>query len=503
MKEGRKMKKITGFLFILLLSIVSTFTFADLITISQVDNTPLLINQQIKLYVSVTDTKGFPKRDLSEDQFTIYEQDKERKIVSLSQGVNIDVGVKMLLLLDNSGSMYQDASGKETKNENVWRLTYAKNAILALLTQIKNPADKIGFATFNWKLGEVIKPTNKKVMIEKALSEIERPKGDEGYTEIYEGLAEAINKFRSTGGRKVIILLSDGEVLKRPKNPYYTTRVEMKGAIDAAQKEGISVFTIGLIETKNKSLETIAENSGGRYFPASRPGELENLYSLIRNQILNEYLITYEAGMAHEEKRRVKVVLTQDGKKQSAERDYYAGTIFGKPQEKLTFWMFLAIPIGLLLLWLLSLLKFKNKKKIPTLDVLTVNGKKTSVKPLTIVDNKDPVTIGGSLDNDLTIIGDEKVVHTEAQIEQADGVFTITSMDEPITVNNKQVKKKVLRSGDLIKVGNTTIVFDKGVAEKTLMRETVQKTPVKKTKPVKAKKTVTPTRKTVKKTRKK
>lgn len=467
----KEMRKYLNFLWIILMSVIPVLLYPEIVTISQVDNTPLLINQQVKIYVSVTDANGYPQIDLEKDQFTVYEQDKERKIVHFTQGANIDTGVNILLLLDNSGSMYEDAAGKETKDEKKQRLTYAKNAILSLLTQMKNPADKIGFTTFNWKLGKVIKPTNKKVLIEKALMEIEQPKGDEGYTEIYEGLYEAIENFRSAGGRKVIILLSDGEVFKRPNNPHYTNRVEMKGAIEAAQSEGISVFTIGLIETKNKSLESIAENTGGRYFPAHQPGELENLYSLIRNQILNEYLITYEAGMDHEEKRRVKVVFTKGGKKQGAERDYYAGTMFGKPQEKLLLWMFAAIPAGLLLLWLLSLLKFKNKKKVPSLDVLTVNGKKTSVKPLTIIEDKKAITIGGNMDNDLTIKGDEDIALTEAKIDQNNGIFTISSMDEPITVNNKKVTKKVLRSGDLIKVGNTTIVFDKGIT-KTVMRNT-------------------------------
>jgi Ca-activated chloride channel homolog len=466
---------------------ITGFIFPDIVTISQIDNTHLLINQQVRLYVSVTDANGYPRADLEKDQMTVYEQDKERKILAFARGVNIDTGVNMLLLLDNSGSMYQDAAGNDTENEKKWRLTYAKNAILALLTQIKNPADKVGFTTFNYRLGQVIKPTNKKVLIEKALMEIERPKGNEGYTEIYESLNEAVESFRVFGGRKVIILLSDGEIFKRPDNPHYTGRVGIEGAIASAQEAGISVFTIGLVETRNKSLQRIAENTGGRYFPAHQPGELENLYSMIRNQILNEYLITYRAGMSHEEKRDVKIVVTSGGKKNEAVRDYYAGTMFGKPQEKLILWMFLAIPAALLLLWILSLLQFKNTKKVPSLDVRTVNGKKTMVKPLTIVDTKKAVTIGGSVDNDLTIQGDDQLSLTEAKIEQKDGIFTITSMDDPVTVNNKKVTKKVLRSGDLIKLGNTTIVFDKGTA-KTIIKETKSGKAKKKIKPVKKKK---------------
>jgi hypothetical protein len=43
-----------------------------------------------------------------------------------------------------------------------------------------------------------------------------------------------------------------------------------------------------------------------------------------------------------------------------------------------------------------------------------------------------------------------------------------------VTVNKKQVRTKVLRSGDVITIGNTTIVFDEGVA-KTALRDREKK----------------------------
>ena len=71
------MKKIISFLFIMMLNLLPLFINAEILTISQIDNTPLLINQQIKVYVSATDENGYPKNDLNEDQFKIYEQEKE------------------------------------------------------------------------------------------------------------------------------------------------------------------------------------------------------------------------------------------------------------------------------------------------------------------------------------------------------------------------------------------------------------------------------------------
>jgi Ca-activated chloride channel family protein len=461
-RGGEKMKRI---LVLLIFFLVAYTVASDSISLTQIDNSQLVANQKVKAYISVTDNNGYPVKDLTKASFRLYEEGKEREILDFRKGVNINEGVNFLLLIDNSGSMYEDASGNKTEVPKRWRITYTKNAVASLLKQIKNPKDRIGFATFNVKLHNEINPTANKVKIEKALDEITAPTGEERYTELYESLYESINFFQAVGGRKVIILLSDGEDFQLKKNPNYPQRAGLKGAIEAAQKEGISVFTIGLIHTKNKDLTQISENTGGRYFPAYKPEELENLYSLIQNQVLNEYLLVYEASMVPADKRLVKVVYERRGRKSEGERYYFSDTIFGKPQEKLNYILFIALPAALLLLFLFSLMKFKNRKKKPNLEVLTTKGSKTLPQKLTIAQDQKEITIGTGMEDDITLAMDDKAYLTEVKISNDDGIFTIASEDVPVTVNNKKVKKKVLRSGDLIKVGNTTIVFDKGVME--------------------------------------
>jgi Ca-activated chloride channel family protein len=438
----------------------------DTVSLTQIDNSQLVANQRVKAYVSVTDNNGYPVKDLTKANFRLYEEGKEREILDFRKGVNISEGINLLLLIDNSGSMYEDASGNKTDVEARWRITYAKKAVASLLEQIKkNPQDRVGFATFNVRLHNAINPTANKVKIERALSEITAPTGEERYTELYESLYESIHFFQAIGGRKVIILLSDGEDYQLKNNPNYPQRAGLKGAIEAAQKEGISVFTIGLIHTTNRDLTRIAENTGGRYFPAYKPEELENLYSLIQNQVLNEYLLVYEASMVPADKRLVKVVYESGGRRSEGERYYFSDTVFGKPQEKLNYMMFIALPLALLLLFIFSLMKFKNRKKKPNLEVLMTKGSKTLPQKLTIAQDQKEITIGTGTEDDITLAMDDKADLTEVKISNDDGIFTIASEDVPVTVNNKKVKKKVLRSGDLIKVGNTTIVFDKGMIE--------------------------------------
>ena len=447
--------------------------FSESIRISRIDSNSLLLNQKIKVYLSVTDENGKPVKDLGIDNFEIFESPEnhtgqEREILAFEKGVNINRGIHLLLVLDNSGSMYWDGSGKikNSTDQEIWRITYAKEAITSLLKEIKNPLDRVGLFTFNVKIDTETALTNDRVKIVKAIIEIKKPSEEEAYTELYETLYQAVNYLRVSKGRKIIIVLSDGQNFPLDKNPHFPERYGIEGAIDSAQKEGISVFTIGLSKKADrKNLRRIAEETGGAYFSVYDPGRLEDLYNMIRDQILNEYLVTYSAGMEPAEKKLVKVSFRDEGMQGETERFYYSGTIFGFPPERIDYLIFLIIPVSAGLLWLLSMIKFEKKKVVPSLNVRTSTGRKTVVHTIPVTEKSSAITIGAGASTDITIAGDPKIAKTEAKIINKNGVYTITSTASPITVNNKPVKTKVLRSGDLIQLGDTGVVFDMGVTD--------------------------------------
>lgn len=469
------------FCFILLtLLLFFSGAFSDTVRISQIDNSFLLINQKVKVYLGVTDQKGSPIKNLEKDNFTLYEFDKQREILSFERGININQGINLLLVIDNSGSMYWDGSGKikNSADEKIWRITHAKDAVSSLLNEIKNPLDRVSLISFNVKLDSKVKMTNEKVEIARVLKNIKRPEAEEAYTELYETLYQSVDYLRAFRGRKVIILLSDGQNFPLEENPHFPTRYGMDGAVEYAQQEGTSVFTIGLSrKADRKNLKRIAEETGGAYFSVYDPELLRNLYKLIREQILNEYLVTYSAGMAPAEKTPVKVIYRNDEAQDEAERFYFSGTIFGFGQEKINYLIFILIPVSLGLLWVLSLIKFEQKKETPNLTVRTSAGRKTIVHSFPVTSVESEMTIGGSGHSDLTITGDTRIKMNEAKIVQKKGAYTITGVKGPIIVNNKSVRTKVLRSGDLIQVGNTTVVFDKGVT-RTVNKESNPGPPV-------------------------
>jgi len=445
---------------------VSVLSAQDSIRISQIDSRTLLINQQVKAYISVTDSTGKPVAGLSRNAFSVSELSDsgmvERQILSFQEGVNINGGINILFVMDNSGSMYWDSSGKikNSADEGIWRITFAKNAVLSLLKDMKNPNDRAGLLSFNVKIQAQVRPTKNRVEVERSLAEIEKPSEEEAYTELYEALYASVDLLKTLHGRKVIILLSDGQNFPLENNPFFPERHGMDQAVDFALHEGISVYTIGLTDRADrKNLAAIARETGGAYFTVHNPKRLASLYFLIREQIMGEYLLTYRAAMGTAEKRLVHLEHESSGGVLSAERYYYAGTLLGRPQERFDLMILLAIPLAATVMVILGTVKFEKKESGPNLTVYRGTGKRRRLQTLPL-DGRTSVTIAANRDADLTITGDSGIGNLEVKIEKKDDKYRVSGSS--ITVNNRPVHSRVLKSGDCITLGGTNIVFDEG-----------------------------------------
>jgi Mg-chelatase subunit ChlD len=441
----------------------------DTLRIAQVDNTSLLINQQVRAYISVIGEEGRPVSGLERGHFTVYESSagggwEERDILWLRQGVNIDQGINFLLIVDNSGSMYWDDTGKirDSDDESLWRITDAKDAVRAFLRDITNPRDRVGLVTFNVDIDMRVAPTGDLMEMQRALERIRKPPREESYTELYESLHRSVGDIRGLKGRKVIILLTDGWDFPRPDNPAFPRRAGLEGAVDRARSEGISVFTIGLSEGADaRRLTRIAEETGGAYFSVFNAGRLASLYALIRNQVLGEYLLAYRATMYPAQEKEVRVVYSPGGGQGplEAQRSYFSGTIFGFPWERYRYTALLAVPAALLLLFLLSLVKLQLRRARPSLQVMTMAGKRgRRTVPLT-----GTVTIGAAAGADITVPGGGG--KPTVTVRREGGKATLVSEGGTVSVNNREVRRKTLRSGDLIRIGDTTVVFDGGTGQ--------------------------------------
>lgn len=463
---------------LLILSIgFSSIGLADSVRISQIDTGSLLVDQTVTLYLSVTDQEGEPIDGLDKKDFQIFESGSKESfanasgIKSFRTGSEQTDGVNFLLLIDNSGSMYQTLDGKQTTDESQRRITHAKRAVESFLKSIKNPQDQVGLAAYNTYYQSYSSPTKDFARVEQLLDDIRMPtRKDAFYSEIYGGVLQAVKEFQTVRGRKAIIILSDGENrsfyqnTKTPHNRYGTRIITYSDPLQELQKEGISLYVIHFGKNGNprdRNLMKIGEESGGMTFNAQNLQELEQVYLKIMDQIRREYIVTYRANMEAAEKKHVKVVYTGSQNTGTSQRFYFSSTVFGVPQKEYNPWMVIAFVLSLAALWGLSRMDFDQQRSQPTIEVLDKGNEDVSTRILYL--NGEQTVIGGSIDADLTIAGHDSVKNNHATVvfDRRSQRYKLTGKGK-LHVNNRPITTKILEPGDLINIDGVTMVFDSG-----------------------------------------
>ena len=152
--RSKLLKKIIGKLLVITAVIsVPAISYGNGLRLSQIDPSRLLLDQEVKVYVSVTDEDGKPVKNLTKERFKLFESANGKDfipvphILQFKSLVNYESGVQFFLLIDNSGSMYKmmrDHEGRLTT-----RIESARNAIKSFLKSANNPNDRIGLASYN------------------------------------------------------------------------------------------------------------------------------------------------------------------------------------------------------------------------------------------------------------------------------------------------------------------------------------------------------------------
>lgn len=453
---------------------------AEAVRISQIDAGTLLFDQDVRAYVSVTDETGRPVRGLTRRNFRLYESKDGAEylpvqITDFDHRTNYEDGIRFLLLIDNSGSMYRrhrDSNGLLRR-----RIESAREAVRDFLGRIDPERDRVALVSYNTFYTRHADFTADWDRLHGALEQgIVPPSGVDGYTELYASLHHAVEDLEKIGGRRVIIVLSDGEnrplhSLTNQAHPRYGTKVwQHTEPLEAAERAGISVFTInygtGRFQ-KDRRLAEISRSTGGAVFDAGNSEELAGVYASIAGQIRNEYLLTYRASMLPADKRLLKVsygrqTSVADAPAAEAERLYYAGTVFGLPLESLTPLLLLPLLLALLAFFLLPRLNFEHDPGPAGLYVLDPGGARNVTPSLKL--NGGRTIIGSAAGSDLTIHGGVTRLrprHAAVLYDRGRDAYTLVSRED-VLVNNKPARQRRLESGDVINVEGTTIVFDDG-----------------------------------------
>jgi len=202
-------------------------------------------------------------------------------------------GIDIVVAIDLSGSMISEDF--EIGRERVNRLNMAKDVLRKFIE--KRPGDRIGLVAFATDAYIVAPPTLDHDFLLRNLSRLELGTIDDSQTAIGSGLSTALNRLRELKSKsKIVILMTDGQN-NAGKVPPLTVA-------EAAQTLHVKVYTIGVgtrgeapvpqvdmfgrrsyrmmpVDIDEKTLQSIAQMTDGKYFRADNAQRFQAIYSEI------------------------------------------------------------------------------------------------------------------------------------------------------------------------------------------------------------------------------
>jgi Ca-activated chloride channel family protein len=221
----------------------------------------------VEVYATVTNVNGEPVGNLTAADFQVVEDGVGQTISTFAAGefpLSVAVGV------DRSFSM----GGKLN------RLGVAKSAANAFVRALR-PSDKVMVVAIG---GETLIAAPLSTDHAAALAAIDRLDAW-GTTPLYDAALGAIDAIQPAGGRRALVLLSDGT------DRYSDTRAA--DLVDRARKQDVLVYPVAVGSTRPPLFAELAAATGGRSFFVRDPPALTKAMATIARELRFQYLLGY------------------------------------------------------------------------------------------------------------------------------------------------------------------------------------------------------------------
>jgi VWFA-related protein len=388
----------------------------------------------VKAYVSVLDGDGKPVRGLSSENVTLSENGRPVAVNAMqmtgTKGGGKREPLSLAIVVDRSQSMTGD------------KIEHARTSVDRFLSLMEQ-GDRAALIAFSDRVAMLEPLSGDRNKLSAALRTIEPG----GHTALYDAVAAGVASVQGFPGRRAVIVLTDG-IANRGA-------LDIDQAIATATKEYVSVFVIGLgKDVRAERLERIAIETGGSYFFTPSPAGLADIYENIGNRIRNEYAVTFVTEKRAAYLRNLWLTLSTG---QHATRSYFQpqSSLFGAGGI-LPPWAF-AMPLASILgLVAVSFRKVERHYETGHLSLVRGTGTKKDI------DINSNVTIGRGERNTLGLFKDSGIDQQHAEIVRESGRYLLEDKGSAsgTYVNKTRVAgRQALQDGDVITVGNATIVF--------------------------------------------
>lgn len=223
----------------------------------------------VEVYASIHDHKGHFVDGLGRENFQVLEDGKPQPIAAFD---STSQSLSCAILLDTTGSMTE-------------ALPRVKNSIVKLIDEL-GPQDSVAIYTFDQRLMVRQDFTTDKSAAKRAALRTRA----EGETALFDSLSEASQELSQRSGKKVLILFTDGDD--------NSSALNANAAVARAKKAGVPLYTIAEGEathSKNlrKLLDDLSERTGGAAYEVKKPGEIEQIFHEISEDLRHLYMISY------------------------------------------------------------------------------------------------------------------------------------------------------------------------------------------------------------------
>jgi Ca-activated chloride channel family protein len=232
----------------------------------------------ITLYTSVTDAEGNYVRGLSQEDFVVEEEGQPQEIAFFTSEAT---PLTAAFLMDVSSSMIGE------------RIVRAQEAASDLVRTLMTQQDQAMVLGFDHRLLMYQPLTGDVETLVRAINLT----GPNGGTALYDAVAGTARKLFNLKGKRVIIVLSDGDDTD--------STFSYDDVLDYLQKTSVMVYSVGLqtltvaqtqrheTQATMRQLRTMAEISGGQaYFP-DFISHLPGIYAAIGRDLSSQYTIAY------------------------------------------------------------------------------------------------------------------------------------------------------------------------------------------------------------------
>lgn len=228
----------------------------------------------VNLWVNVTDQHGAIVGALTKDDFKITEDGRIQEIAVFER--QSEQPLALTLAIDTSESVKKD-------------LLVEQDAAKKFARSLIRPQDRMRVLAFATFVDEVVPFTNQLGNIDRGLGRLRAGGGTALYDAIYLGSQGLASK----SGRKVLVLLSDGD--DTVKSTDYSQ------ALEQALRAEVMIYSIIDVPIASSAgrdiggehaLITLAEQTGGKSFYAEA-GNLDKVFAQVSDDLRTQYLIGY------------------------------------------------------------------------------------------------------------------------------------------------------------------------------------------------------------------